>query len=175
MSERSENQEGPVDAAERELLRQLGAALDAADPVPPATTDAAHQLLRWRADDADLALLGLADLAPVRSGSTLQVHRFTVDDVEIELTIDGPVVSGVIEPWPTDQAGAGGGDHDSTATIEQVDDGGSEAPAPGAGRSLPVEVDDDGEFDLELPGAGPIRLVVEGGGRRIRTEWVLPG
>jgi hypothetical protein len=168
VSDRHQTPQEPEDEAGDELLRRLGAALDASDQLPPGTATVARELLRWRSDDADLALLGLAEAAPVRSGSTLQIHRFSTDDVDVELVVDGTTVSGVIEPWPLDEAV----EADWRVTIERLDaqPGGV---GPGAGHT--VEVDDDGEFDVELEGGGPIRVVISSSARRVRTEWVLTG
>jgi hypothetical protein len=173
--------DGPALLDDDALLRHLAAALAVTDPVPTATTEAVQALLRWRSDDADLVTLGLAEPAPVRSGSTLRVHRFTTGDLEVEVTVDDGVVAGWIEPWPpvpgadsgastggATEGGAGGGsgssDAGGTITVEAAD------------GSAPIEgpIDGYGGFEVGLHGTGPIRLTARWGSRRLRTEWILP-
>lgn len=77
---------------DEQLLADLAAAIDAADPVPDAVLEAAKVSYTWRTVDAELAELvfdsAVEELAGVRSGeeSTRQI-TFRAPGVEIEVAV----------------------------------------------------------------------------------------
>lgn len=74
-----------------QLLAQLGAALEAAYPVPEAVLDAARATFTWRTIDAELAALvfdsAAAAPAGVRSAESTRQMTFRSPGVEIELEV----------------------------------------------------------------------------------------
>ena len=74
---------------DEELLRQLGAALEAADPVPPEVLAAAKASFTWRTVDAELAALVFDsagdELVGVRRAGVARQITFRGSGVEIEV------------------------------------------------------------------------------------------
>lgn len=74
-----------------QLMAELGAALDAMDPVPSAVTEFAKAAFAWRTIDAELAELVFdsegEQLAGVRSGAGARQMTFRAPGVEIEVVV----------------------------------------------------------------------------------------
>jgi hypothetical protein len=88
------------------LASELAAAVERADPVPPAAVSAAKTLLGWRSIDDDLALLqfdSAESSGAVRGQATTRQLSFeaTSASIEIELSEDG-IIGQVVPPQAAD-------------------------------------------------------------------------
>ena len=76
---------------DEQLLAKLGAALEAADPLPESVIEAAKATFTWRTIDAELASLvfdsAAGELAGVRSSEATRQMTFRTPGVEIELIV----------------------------------------------------------------------------------------
>jgi len=76
---------------DEKLLASLGAALEAADPLPESVIEAAKATFTWRTIDAELASLvfdsAAGELAGVRSSEATRQMTFSTPGVEIELIV----------------------------------------------------------------------------------------
>jgi hypothetical protein len=158
---------------DEELLAELRVMFNEVDPIDPLLLEQAKLAFSWRTIDADLAELAYdsaADpeiLAAVRSGDVLdagpRLLGFGIEPadgaegmtVEIEVSAErgGPVLIGQVMP---PMAG--------TVSVQKVDQPGDAATV------LPA--DDLGRFRVESVPTGPVRLLIEVGGRAIATSWV---
>src|SRR4051812_16765699 len=81
-------------AADSELLAELGALFATRDPVPANVLEAAHSSLDWRDVDSALAeLLAGApspELAGVRSADDVRLLTFETPALTVELDVSGP-------------------------------------------------------------------------------------
>jgi hypothetical protein len=158
---------------DEELLAELRAVFSEVDPIDPLLLEQAKLAFSWRTIDADLADLSYdsaADpeiLAAVRSGGVLDTGprllgfglEPTAGDegmtVEIEVSAErgGPVLIGQVMPPMS-----------GTVSVQRVD-------RPGETVAV-LPADDLGRFRVEHVPVGPVRLLIQVGGRAIATSWV---
>jgi hypothetical protein len=145
------------DTSDEALLRSLGDALRAADPVPERVTNGAKAAFTWRSIDVELAQIefdSAVDLAGVRGHDDRQI-TFRAPGVEIEImmmeTGSRRLVGQLVPP--------------GEMSVELVESDG--VRTTGSDRL--------GRFGFDDVALGPIRLsVVDDDGRRIvQTEWVV--
>ena len=137
-----------------EVLRSL---LAAADPVPPASLQAAHETIGWRDPDSELALLA-SESAPQPAhlrGGRSRLLTFHTEGIVVDLEVseeDGTVqLLGQLDPPQT-----------ADVTVES------------AGGSRATQADNQGRFAADGLRSGWIRVVITSrtaGGTRTATEW----
>ena len=143
-----------------QLLAQLGAALDAVDPVPEHVLDAAKAAFTWRTIDAELASLvfdsAAEDLIGVRSAETPRQLTFSSPGFEVELIILSDatrrLVGQLVPPQP--------------AEIVLHHETGERA----------VRSDSLGRFTIDDVPVGSVRLTcrLQGeNGPAVQTEWTI--
>lgn len=142
------------------LLAALGAALDAADPVPDAVAAAAKASLTWLTIDAELAALvfdsAAEEAAGVRAVEAARQMTFRTPGIEIELVVLSEMARRLVGQLVPPQS----------AEIELHHRGGT----------MTAPADELGRFTFEDVPTGSIRLIckLEGeGGNLVTTEWVL--
>jgi hypothetical protein len=155
------------------LLAELRVLFGEVDPIDPLLLEQAKLAFSWRTIDADLADLSYdsaADpeiLAAVRSGGVLEagprllgfgLEPTTGDEgmtVEIEVSPErgGSVLIGQVMPPMS-----------GTVSVQQVDQPGETV--------VVLPADDLGRFRVENVPSGPVRLLIEVGGRTVATSWV---
>jgi hypothetical protein len=141
------------------LLRALGRAVEAHDPVPADVVAAAKASYTWRTIDAELAELSfdslLEDSVQVRGHDQPRLLTFEGASVTIELVVVAEAANRKLEGQlvPVQRA-----------MVEVVHTGGVES----------AQADDSGRFRADTLGAGPmrIRVVPDAGNRVTETDWV---
>lgn len=147
-----------VDPADASLLAALRAELDAHDPVPTATLEAARAALSWRTVDAELAALmedSALTGAGVRTSSGSRALTFECDTGVI-----------VLEVLPDDESRTLVGQTDRQASLE----------VRHGGPPLTVQTDIHGRFRVEGVRAGPVSVratFADAPGSAIVTSWVV--
>jgi hypothetical protein len=147
---------------EEELLSELRALAQAADPVPSEVSFAAKGSLAWRRIDADLAeltfdsLLEDAALAGIRGGDTVRLVTFDAGDVsvEVEVTEAGDrrrVIGQLVPPQIARVEIRTSADHHE------------------------VDADELGRFAIDQlpPGPASLRCRLTNSGRVVETGWVV--
>lgn len=152
-----------VSSADARLLQEIGAVLQAVDPVPQVLRDQARDLLIWRDIDAQLQLLVDPDevLAGVRSATT-------VDDPPALLTMQGPdgLVVGLEISRSED------GSHRVLGQVAGVTPSATAVVAIRIGdRISHTTVDEHGTFELEGLSSGRMRLLLQLGDEPMLTPW----
>lgn len=157
----SESKKGPSsepssdpssDANDGRLFDELRAAVNTIDPVPERLMEGARSAFVWRTIDEELAQLTFDSLADsevlVRSGQAVHL-RFAASEAGIEVEIaDDAIIGQVVPP--------------ATAVRLLLK----------SGEQLDVACDEFGQFTIDNPPSGPIRLVVVfDGGSDVATEW----
>lgn len=138
------------------LLADLRSTVGRLDPVPPRLVDSAKAAYAWRTIDEELARLEFDSLAAagadagVRSEGTAEAVRlsFAVGDTAIEVDVRGGTLIGQVVP---------------PATAVRV--------LFHTGDQVEVRCDEFGQFTIEQPVSGPIRIVAVYDGRDVATEW----
>ena len=147
---------------DEDMMRRLGEAARAADPVPPEVIAAARASFVWRTIDAELAALTFdsldQELVGVRGGGPTRSLTFEFGDAVVELEVDDGMgskrrVTGQVAPWPV-------------ASIELHQSQRSEP--------LLLEADQYGRFRAEGVLPGPFRLLCRftTGAPMLLTDWV---
>jgi hypothetical protein len=136
-----------------ELLERLRVAASVHDAVPLDVLAAARGAFALRTLDDELADLLFdslldEDLVGVRGGGPRQLS-FGADEVTIDVDVD---------------------DHGIVGQLAGPEATGVELQTPDV--RLAADVDDLGRFFLDHLPAGPFRLRIDLGGRRVTTEWV---
>ena len=142
------------------LLRELGALLARADPVPGPVLEAARLALGWRTVDAELAALvadslgAEGDLALVRSQGTPRLLSFEGPGLAIELEVIAD-------------------DRRRRLIGQLLPASGGRVQIEHAGGVVAVEADERGRFGAGELLPGPLRLRVTPAGREltVHTEW----
>lgn len=147
-----------------ELMAALGEAVAESGDVSDRRREAARAAFTWRTVDAELAELlhdsALEDAAAVRSSTAPDVEvrtlSFRAGATTLEVEVDGEEVLGEVVG-----SGASFGS-DATVTLQRpgLDDVVAAADATGFVRFTGV-------------GGGPVRFVVDAGGGRMTTPWVI--
>jgi hypothetical protein len=147
--------------SDEQLLSRLAAALDAADPMPAAVSEAAKATFTWRTIDAELAALvfdsASEELAGVR-GAEMEAARqmtFRTPGVEIELVVVSETSRRLVGQLVPPQA----------AEIELHHEAGSAT----------AQTDDLGRFTFHDVPAGTVRLAcrLREDSAVIQTEWII--
>lgn len=150
-----ENDKSPDD----ELVEELGAVLESADPVPADVLAAAKASFTWRTIDAELAALAFDsatdELAGVRSEGGDRQLTFRTDEVEIVVMVhggDGRRLSGQLIP-------------PQRATVELRSAAGVQT----------ADVAADGVFAFTDIPSGPtsLRCSLGDGAEAIATDWLV--
>lgn len=143
------------------LLGLLGAALRAAEPVPPHVLAAARGAVAWRTIDeelADLVFDSATELTGVRDHSGTTGSRqltFRAQGIEVEVmlvdTVERRLVGQLVPPQETDVR-----IDSTTESVEQRSDA-------------------FGRFTFDSVATGPVRIGVAGAGGEpdVVTDWVL--
>jgi len=145
-----------VSATDDELLARVGAVLDAVDPAPRTTLEAARAAFAVRDLDGELVpLVEQADLTAVR-GDPRHAFTFAVEGVEIELAASRDrfgwaLVGQLVTSTAVDLA------HITVQTLTSRDT---------------VPLDDLGRFRTVVA-AGPVMLRLHADDRALRTDWVV--
>jgi len=147
-----------VDPRDRQLLDQVRAALDEADPVPDTVVDAAKGSLTWLTVDAELAALAEdTDLSAtgVRSGGEARVLTFECSTgvVVVEITA-----------YEGQRRIVGHADRPAQLVIRH------------RGGAIELDTDEHGRFRAEGVEAGPVSLrcaFLDSPQTPIVTSWVL--
>ena len=147
-----------IDPRDRQLLDQLRAALDEADPVPDAVVDAAKGSLTWLTVDAELAALAAdSDLSStgVRSSGNSRVLTFECSTgvVVVEIT-----------SYDGQRRIVGHADRPAQLVIRH------------RSGAIDLETDEHGRFRAEGVEAGPVSLrcaFLDSPQTPIVTSWVL--
>jgi hypothetical protein len=147
---------------EEQLLAELRALAEVADPLPPEVTFAAKGSFAWRRVDADLAeltfdsLLEDAALAGVRGADTVRLVTFEAGDVsvEVEITEAGDrrrIIGQLVPPQMAQVEIRTEADHRE------------------------VDADELGRFaaDQLPPGPASLRCRLSSTGRMVETGWVV--
>jgi hypothetical protein len=140
--------------ADDQLMAEVRAAVDSADPLPPRLLDAAKAAFVWRTIDEELAHLQFDSLAgseiAVRSGAADSVVHlsFASSEASIEVDLSGRAIDGQVVP--------------PAAEVFLL---------LASGERIPITCDDLGQFGLERSVSGPVRLVARLPAGDVVTEW----
>jgi hypothetical protein len=143
---------------DEQLLVELRAALDGADPIPERVRAAARDAFAWRTIDAELAalsydsLLDDKELAGVRSGAdAARMLTFEAADLTVEIEVErGRLIGQLVPPQP------------------------GEVEVRHAGGSLTVQADEVGRFVAEPVPRGPFSLRCRTAAAiAIVTDWIV--
>jgi hypothetical protein len=146
------------DLTEDELLARLSRAIDAVDPVPDHVLDAARGSYAWFGVDDELATLTFdsssGELVGARSSATSdRLLTFTSPGVEIELSVTGNGERRLIGQFvPPAEASIV---LETTDTIRET------------------TADHLGRFGFADVAGGLLRLTIESGATRVKTEWIV--
>ncbi len=142
------------DLPEDLLVNLLRSTIEQTDPLPDGLRDAATNILHWRADDADLATMGVIEPVAVRGGASAsaEVLVFQVGELEIEIALGNGYLDGSIDPWSGD----------ADVSVETA-----------AGESTALSVDEYGDFRFESPSRRNVRIRVVSAEQQFRSEWFL--
>lgn len=141
----------PPEPDDDQLMDELRAAVDAMDPVPDRLIEGAKAAFVWRTIDQELAHLQYDSLAGsevlVRSGSAVHLS-FATSEAAIEIEIGDDTLTGQVVP--------------PASAVRILFRSGEHIEAP---------CDPSGQFSVDRPGSGPIRLVAVLPAGDVVTEW----